>query len=143
MASTIAGRVTKLDEEIGAITIKIDAKEEKLETAEGDKADDLRDSLTDLRAERAALRTQRHELSLLLPAADPAPGKNTPLAVDASVPPLYANTLHPPLVVASLSSSTRFKPACPPVVRGGLRFVLVWRVCCAICGQRPPRCVYV
>ena len=69
------------------------------------------------------------------------------------------NTQQPPLVVASLSSSDsnlvlepRFKPraeleaacsygASPPVVRGGLSFVLVWRVCCAVCGRRPPRCV--
>ena len=74
-------------------------------------------------------------------AADPAPGKNPPLALNASVPPLHANTPNPSLVVASLSSSTirnkpRFKPrveleaacsyeACPSVVRGRLSCMLV------------------
>ena len=79
-----------------------------LNAAEGDKASDLRLSLAELRDEKAALLVEKAallvekaallELSLIAAraaAAAPAPGKNPPLAVDASVPPLYANTQHP------------------------------------------------
>ena len=112
---------------------------------------------------RLDARSATRDALLLAAAAADARGKYPPLAVDDIVPLLYANTQRPPLVVASLSSETplfkpsfksRFKPcveleaacsygACPPVVRGVLCFVLVWRVCCAVCGRRPPRCAFV
>jgi hypothetical protein len=68
-----------------------------------------------LTAEKAALITRIatfDELVLIKARADalasaPAPGKNTPLALHASVPPLHANTPNPPLVVASLRSNSR------------------------------------
>ena len=67
-----------------------------LNAAEGDKASDLRLSLAELRDEKAALLVEKAallELSLIAAraaAAAPAPGKNPPLAVDASVLPQYA-----------------------------------------------------
>ena len=61
--------------EIDDITRKIDAKEKTLETAEGDKASDLRTSIAVLYSDRSVLIADR---SRLLAAPVPAPGKNAP-----------------------------------------------------------------
>ena len=111
-------KMEAITERLAVVESVIAQEKAELNTAEGDKASDLRLSLAELRDEKAALIARiatfdelvliKARADALVPAPAPAPGKNPPLAVDASVPPLYANTQHPPLVVASLSSSTRF-----------------------------------
>ena len=83
---------------------------------EKEKRDDTTKSIERLESRLDARSTTRDALALHLAALAAAPfaGKNPPLALDASVPPLHANTPNPPLVVASLSSSTRFKPRFEP-----------------------------
>ena len=87
-------QLDKLNKEIDATVILIAAKEEKREkTDDVDEKAFLRDSIKGLYSDRSVLIADR---SRLLAAAAPAPGKNTPLAVDASVPPLYAKHTTPP-----------------------------------------------
>ena len=68
-------QLTKLNDEVDALVKEILAEKNELKSAEGDKASDLRTSLTALRAEKAARSATRDQLLLL--AATPAPGKNT------------------------------------------------------------------
>ena len=88
-------QLDKLNKEIDATVILIAKKEEKRDkTSDGtEKAIILDSAIKVLYSDRSVLIADR---SRLLAAAAPAPGKNTPLAVDASVPPLYAKHTTPP-----------------------------------------------
>ena len=113
-----AARIARYDEDI--VTISADIRDLK---ATRDKSSDLaataryEKSIENLYSDRSVLIADRSRLE-----ASPVistPGKNPPLAVDASVPPLYANTPNPPLVVHPLvwrrplfkpCFKSRFKP---------------------------------
>ena len=89
-------------------------KEKRDNTADVAEKAIILDSITVLNARLDARSATRDRIIDAALAAAPFAGKNPPLALDASVPPLHANTPNPPLVVASLSSSTRFKPRFEP-----------------------------
>ena len=100
-------QLTKLNDEVDALVKEIIAKEGKLETAEGEKASDLRTSLTSLRAKEAALLASRVKVLDIIAAA--AAGKNTgdwvggwtegvgwPFRRCCPPPPVYAIIQYPP-----------------------------------------------
>ena len=68
--------LTQLNAEIAGIDADIHLERAKLETAEGEKAADLRTSIKSLNARLEARSTTRDALALLLAGA-PAPSKNT------------------------------------------------------------------
>ena len=96
-------RLDRLDGEIAELAKEIREEKTKLETAEGDKATDLRKSLERLHEKETALMTQRGLLLTALVAA-PAPGKNPPSPSTSAPPPCMRTPFHsvfvqqPPLV---------------------------------------------
>ena len=125
-----------LKDEIDAVTKKIDEEKEEWKTATPEKAAVYLKSIDVLNEALKGLRASRDRIIDAATAA-PAPGKNPPLALDASVPPLHANSQHPPLVVASLSSSTRFKPCFEPGSKPWVdsRLCVRARVVCPSCEE--------
>ena len=85
-------QLTDLKGEIDAITKKIGEDTEEWKKASGDDKTFYRTSIQVLNARLEVLIADRSKLIA------PAPGKNTPLAFDASAPPVYASVQSPPLV---------------------------------------------
>ena len=115
METSMTTQLKELKGEIDELSKEIrEEKKKRDNTADVAEKGIILESIAVLYSERAARSATRDALLLRNPVPAPAPGKNPPLALDASVPPLHAHTQHPPLVVASLSSSTRFKPCFEP-----------------------------
>ena len=103
-------QLSKLNDEIVALAKYIRDKEaEWKQEASPEKAAVHLKSIERLNIEKTRVLDTRDRIidAALAAAAAATPGKSTPLALDDGAPPLYANTQQPPLVVASLSSSTR------------------------------------
>ena len=105
-------RLDRLDGEIAELSKEIREEKTKLETAEGDRASDLRDSIKVLNSRLEVLIADR---SHLLRSSAPAPGKKPPLTLYVSPTPLHAHALPfcvcsatpPPLFVLCFSNPSR------------------------------------
>ena len=100
----------QVNQEIAGVLEEIRLANADLETAKTfDEKAAIKQSIKESKEALTRLRADRTSALALAAASVPTPGKNPLLAVDASVPPLYANTQRPPLVVASLSSEAPFQ----------------------------------
>ena len=91
MDSTILERrLGKVDEKIDEVTRKLEEKEKERNDASFEGRTRLDKFIDALYARLDVLNADSTRLNVALAAAAPAPGKNTPLTLDASVLPQYA-----------------------------------------------------
>ena len=102
-------RLDRLDGEIAELSKEIREEKTKLETAEGDRAFDLRDSIKVLNSRLEVLIADR---SHLLRSSAPVPGKKPPLALCGTPSPCMRTPFHsvfvqqpPPCLSCAFQSS--------------------------------------